>query len=97
MVSLQPSEPQTVSIGGQAWQQSNYSFTGITLSRSPSVAGFRDLSLGYTQQVAKEEGATIWKDDHEGYVRENVVKVKKEWVAGPALVGEVTKTPRKRK
>jgi len=43
------------------------------------VIGFRDLALGYAEQVAKEEGATIWKDDQEGYVRENKVSIKKEW------------------
>ena len=44
------------------------------------VTGFRDLSLGYAEEVAKEEGATIWKDDEEGYVRESKVSRKKAWV-----------------
>lgn len=43
------------------------------------VRGFRDLSLGYAEEVAKEEGATIWKDDKDGYVRESSVKRSKEW------------------
>jgi hypothetical protein len=43
------------------------------------VTGFRDLSLSYAEQVAKEEGATIWKDDEEGYVREDKVSRRKEW------------------
>lgn len=44
------------------------------------VTGFRDLSLGYAEEVAKEEGATIWKDDEKGYVRETKVKREKAWV-----------------
>ena len=44
------------------------------------VVSFRDLSLGYAEQVAKEEGATIWKDDEKGYVREHKVSVQREWV-----------------
>ena len=44
------------------------------------VVSFRDLSMEYAEQVAKEEGATIWKSDHEGYVREDKISRKKEWV-----------------
>ena len=44
------------------------------------VTGFRDLSLGYAEEVAREEGATIWKDDEEGYVRESKVSSKKAWI-----------------
>ena len=44
------------------------------------VTGFRDLSLGYAEEVAREEGATIWKDDEEGYVRESKVSKKKTWI-----------------
>ena len=47
-------------------------FSGIT--------GFRDLSLGYAEQVAIEQGATIWKDDKDGYQREEKVTRKKEWI-----------------
>jgi len=43
------------------------------------VESFRDLSLGYAEQVAREEGATIWKDDEKGYVREHKVSVQKQW------------------
>lgn len=62
------------------------------------VASFRDLSLGYAEQVAKEEGATIWKDDEKGYVREHKVSIQKEWV-DPARVltaGDVPKPRRKK-
>ena len=37
------------------------------------VSGYRDLSLGYAEEVAKEEGATIWKSDQNGYEREEKV------------------------
>lgn len=47
------------------------------------VASFRDLSIGYAEEVAKEEGATIWKDDEKGYYRESKVERKYEWQ--PAL------------
>jgi hypothetical protein len=45
------------------------------------VSGFRDLSLGYAEEVAKEEGATIWKSDERGYEREEKIARTKEWVA----------------
>jgi hypothetical protein len=44
------------------------------------VTGFRDLSMGYAEEVAREEGAVIWKDDEKGYQREDKVKRSKEWV-----------------
>lgn len=50
------------------------------------VNGFRDLSLSYSEEVVKEEGATIWKDDQEGYVREDRVSSTKEWTDDPALL-----------
>ncbi len=52
------------------------------------VTGFRDLSIGYAEQVAREEGATIWKDDENGYVREEKVKREQAWIT-PQL-GEPT-------
>jgi len=47
------------------------------------VVGFRDLSLGYVEEVAKEEGATIWKSDQHGYMREDKVQRTNEWVEEP--------------
>lgn len=44
------------------------------------VQGFRDLSLKYSEQVAKEEGATIWKDDEGGYEKSHTVRRKSQWV-----------------
>ena len=49
------------------------------------VSGFRDVSLDYAEQVAKEEGAVIWKSDKDGYKREEKVSLKKEWVDGAAV------------
>ena len=50
------------------------------------VRGFRDLSLEYAEEVAKEEGATIWKSDQHGYMREDKVQRSNEWVEGPELI-----------
>jgi len=44
------------------------------------VKGFRDLSLEYAEEVAREEGATIWKSDRDGYQREERVTRQREWV-----------------
>lgn len=43
------------------------------------VVGYRDLSLGYSEEVAREEGATIWKSDKDGYVREDKVSRTSVW------------------
>jgi hypothetical protein len=59
------------------------------------VTGFRDLSLGYREEVAREEGATIWKDDEQGYMREDRVSRKREWVEPPVI--EAPKPRRRRK
>jgi len=60
------------------------------------IASFRDISLGYAEQVAKEEGAVIWKDDQEGYVREDKRTMKKEWVEKtPLLTTTATKHKRR--
>lgn len=45
------------------------------------VSGFRETSLEYTEQVARQEGAVMWKSDHEGYVVEEKVKNENQWVA----------------
>lgn len=54
-----------------------------------NVTSFRDLMLGYAEEVAREEGATIWKDDETGYVREEKVKREKDWVE-PKVPRELT-------
>lgn len=43
------------------------------------VRGYRDVALDYAEEVAKEEGATIWKSDKDGYSREEKVSRTKEW------------------
>jgi hypothetical protein len=50
------------------------------------VRGFRDLSLEYAEEVAKEEGATIWKSDRDGYKREEKVKRTREWIEPTAEI-----------
>lgn len=50
------------------------------------VAGFRDLSLDYAEQVTKEEGATIWNSDKDGYKREEKVTRSKDWVLETATL-----------
>jgi hypothetical protein len=49
------------------------------------VMGFRDLSIEYMEEVAVEEGATVWKSDAHGYVREEKHSMKREWET-PELV-----------
>ena|ERR1035437_4172836 len=44
------------------------------------VSGYRDLSLGYAEEVAREEGATIWKSDEHGYQREEKISSKRQWI-----------------
>lgn len=54
------------------------------------VTSFRDISsLQYAEEVAKEEGATIWKSDENGYEREEKVSRSTEWVV-PNLLGSTT-------
>lgn len=59
------------------------------------VSGFRDLSLGYAEEVAKEEGAVIWKSDENGYQREDRSAQRKEWIADPVALPSPTKKRRK--
>jgi hypothetical protein len=65
------------------------------------VKGFRDLDLGYEEQVAVEEGSTIWKSDNDGYKREEQRRRQEKWVnpdrqltAGPVVAS--TKRTKKR-
>lgn len=60
------------------------------------VVTFRDLSkINYSEQVAKEEGATIWKSDTEGYQREDKVKRTTEWKTEPKLIASGKSTGKK--
>ena len=61
------------------------------------VTNFRDLSLiKYAEQVAKEEGASIWKSDQDGYRREENISRKKEWVDPVALPPAPKKVTKKK-
>jgi len=46
------------------------------------VASFRDVAIEYLAKVAVEEGATMWKSDEKGYVREERRTVDEAWVDG---------------
>ena len=52
------------------------------------VTSYRDLSIDYTEQVAKEEGAVIWKSDKDGYSREEKVKKGSDWVDPLVEIGD---------
>ena len=70
----------TIRIYGRTKEDILAVFSGVT--------GFRDLSIGYAEEIAKEEGATIWKDDEKGYVRESKVKRTTEWHPDPLALPE---------
>jgi hypothetical protein len=57
------------------------------------VTGFRDLSaLEYMEEVAREEGAIIWKSDEKGYEREEKVSQSSEWIT-PSLPANGSEPP----
>ena len=43
------------------------------------VISFREETLGYEEQIAREEGAVIWKSDKDGYKREEKVSRAVDW------------------
>ena len=49
------------------------------------VKSFRDLSVTYTELIAKEEGAVIWKSDDKGYEREEKITRDQQWAEVPAI------------
>lgn len=49
------------------------------------VTGFRDLSINYAEEVAREEGAAIWKSDNDGYYREEKVTRAADWIDPASL------------
>ena len=49
------------------------------------VDSFRDISLEYQEEVIREEGATIWKSDEHGYLREDKHSANRKWTE-PALL-----------
>lgn len=58
--------------------------------------GFRELSLDYSEQVAKEEGAVIWNSDKDGYQRQEKMQRTEAWV-DPTPKLESPKPKRRRK
>ena len=90
-ITFGPWSPPTRGQDSHAWHQSGKSAGTLRIYQGSKenivalfagVTGFRDLSLSYAEQVAVEEGATIWKDNEEGYVRESKVSRSKSWGPG---------------
>ena len=52
------------------------------------VNGYRDMSISYEEEVAREEGAIIWKSDKDGYRREEKVKRQTDWLDPQLEPGE---------
>lgn len=52
------------------------------------VSGYRDLSIDYSEEVAREEGAIIWKSDKDGYKREEKVQRSADWITPQIGPGE---------
>lgn len=50
------------------------------------IRGFREMSLGYEEEVVREEVSSIWKSDEHGYVRETKGQATKQWVTPEAQV-----------
>lgn len=60
------------------------------------VEGFRDITkIGYAEEVAVEEGATIWKSDKNGYERSDKVTHVSEFV--PDIAALPAPKPRRRR
>lgn len=59
--------------------------TANILAVFSGVKSFRDLSIGYSEMVAREEGASLWKSDENGYEREERGTTTKAWVPDPAV------------
>jgi len=52
------------------------------------VTGFRDTAIEYAEEVAREEGAIIWKSDKDGYQREEKVSRKTDWLSPSLTAGD---------
>jgi len=90
-ITFGPWSPPTRGQDSHAWHQSGKSTGTLRVYQGSKenivalfagVTGFRDLALSYAEQVAVEEGASIWKDDEDGYVREDKVSRRRSWSAG---------------
>lgn len=90
-ITFGPWSPPTKGQDSIGWHQSGRSTGTLRIYQGSKenivalfagVTGFRDLSLSYAEQVAVEEGASIWRDDEEGYVREDKVSRRRGWSPG---------------
>lgn len=60
------------------------------------VEGYRDLSqIQYEEEVAREEGAILWKSDEKGYSREEKVQFDSSYVQ-PQIEAAKPKRPRRK-
>jgi hypothetical protein len=57
------------------------------------VTSFRESTLEYEEQVAKEEGAILWKSDSKGYSREEKVQRTADWTTDPLLAAGEAEEP----
>lgn len=87
-ITFGPFSPPT-GAGRESWMQSGRATGTLRIYKGSKeniiavftgVHGFRDLGLEYAEEVAREEGATIWKSDEHGYMREDKREGKREWV-----------------
>lgn len=91
-ITFGPWAPQQKKSGHEAFMENNSRggtlriYDGVNIIAVFSgVTSYRDMAIDYSEMVVKEEGATIWKSDHNGYERENKVSSKKEWIE-PKLI-----------
>ena len=67
----------------------NHTTGASVLAVFSGVTGYRDLALDYAEEVAVEQGATIWKTDKDGYHREDNVTRSTDWlVPVPPTIAE---------
>ncbi|SRR5258706_13394623 len=69
---------------------------GNVIAVFSGVSGFRDLTIGYAEKVAVQEGSSLWKSDQHGYMTENKASGKTEWVTQNAIAPPAQPPRRKR-
>jgi hypothetical protein len=47
---------------------------GNSLCCMQNVSSYRDMTINYAEEVVREEGASIWKSDNNGYEREEKLR-----------------------
>ena len=63
--------PSEKSLSGTLRVYENGKSGASVLAVFSGVSGYRDTALEYSEIVAREEGAVIWKSDEKGYSRED--------------------------